>query len=391
MKSLVGRTIGKKYVVREVLGRGANAIVYDALDLKMTRPVAIKVPTFGGLDPDLILRRFRREVRASAKVAHPNVCGTHDAGQLDDGTPFLVTERLEGESLAQRLRREGPLSLERAIVIFSQVLSALSAAHAHRIVHRDVKPENIFLSHIDGYDELVKVLDFGASKRISGTRSDVEDSNGELTAIGYAYGTPHYMAPEQIRGQAIRPEIDVFACGASLFEALTGERLYRSHTPDEIFREILGSPARTVRSVKPSLPPEVDVVVRGALRRNPDDRYPSAAAFQRALKSLAPLAKSPASARMVSTQESARARRLSDLKHQFHELAQRHRATREAMDQVREERASVRAPASPALPSVVEDDDDGTATTERRNIGAKVTLEPKGTPSSKRRGRKSRP
>jgi serine/threonine protein kinase len=371
VKSLVGHTIAKKYIVRDVLGRGANAIVYEALDVKMTRPVAIKVPTFGGLDPEQILRRFRREVRASASIAHPNVCGTHDAGQLDDGTPFLVTERLEGESLAVRLKRDGALTLEHSIVIFSQVLSALAAAHARRIIHRDVKPENIFLAHVDGYEDLVKVLDFGASKRMrSAYDSDgAAESGGDLTAAGFVFGTPQYMAPEQIRNQTVSPQIDVFACGASLFETLTGERLYRSHTPEDIFREILTMPARTVRSVVPSLPIEVDDVVRTALRRDPELRYPNAPEFQRALKTLAPLARSSGSVRLVSTQENARARRLSDLKQQFHELAGRHRAMREQMSEEREARNSSRAP---SLPSVVEEDPDGTRTTEQRNISPSI-------------------
>ena len=135
VKQLIGTTIAKKYYVRDVLGRGGNAVVYEALDRIMTRSVAIKVPMLDRVDADAdnVLRRFRREVRTSAAVAHPNVCLSHDAGQLDDGTPFLVTERLEGESLEQRLRRESSLSLSRAIAIFSQVLSALAASHARPI------------------------------------------------------------------------------------------------------------------------------------------------------------------------------------------------------------------------------------------------------------------
>jgi serine/threonine-protein kinase len=375
VKSLVGRTIARKYIVREVLGRGANAIVYEALDVKMTRPVAIKVPTFGGLDPQQILRRFKREVRASASIAHPNVCGTHDAGQLDDGTPFLVSERLEGETLAERLQRQGALTLEHAIVVFSQVLSALAAAHARRIIHRDVKPENIFLAHVDGYEDLVKVLDFGASKKMRNPRdSDAgSESGGDLTGAGFVFGTPQYMAPEQIREQAVTPQVDVFACGASLFETLTGERLYRGHSVDEIFREILDMPARTVRSVMPSLPIEVDDVVRKALRRHPEHRYATAPDFQRALKALAPLAKSSGSIRLVSTKENESARRLSALKEQFRELAGRHRATREQLD---EEREAMSVSRQPVVPSVVEEDPEGTRTTERRNIGASVKPPP---------------
>ena len=106
MKRIIGSTIAKRYLVRDVLGRGGNAVVYEALDRHMQRPVAIKIPTIDHDDADLVLRRFQREVRASGTVVHPNVCATHESGKLEDGTPFLVMERLEGESLAERLRRE---------------------------------------------------------------------------------------------------------------------------------------------------------------------------------------------------------------------------------------------------------------------------------------------
>ncbi|MGH7280971.1 MAG: serine/threonine-protein kinase, partial [Polyangiaceae bacterium] len=142
MKRIIGRVIAKKYLVRDVLGRGGNAVVYEALDRHMQRPVAIKIPTLDHDDADLVLRRFRREVRASGAVVHPNVCATHASGQLEDGIPFLVMERLEGESLAERLRRQQFLPLDQAITIFAQVLSGLSAAHARRILHRDIKPAN---------------------------------------------------------------------------------------------------------------------------------------------------------------------------------------------------------------------------------------------------------
>ena len=372
MKSLIGATIAKKYLVRDVLGRGGNAVVYEALDLTMTRPVAIKVPTLDGDDePDIVLRRFRREARTSAAVVHPNVCATYEVGQLDDGTPFLVTEWLDGESLAERLRREKCLSLEHAISIFSQLLSALSAAHARRIVHRDIKPANIFLSHVEGYDELVKVLDFGASKRLGGGQDPDgdDDADENLTAVGYVFGTPHYMAPEQIHAQPVDTRADLFACGAVLFEVLTGERLYRSRTPDEIFREIVSTPARTVRSVKPTLPIEIDEVVRAALRRKPDDRYPSAAAFRRALEKLAPLVRPGGGARLVSTQENERATRLTDLRRQFHELAGRHRAVRESIVEQQDIYHPDRSrPGEGNLPSIVDEDPDGTATTERRTV-----------------------
>lgn len=382
MKRLLGRTIAKKYLVRDVLGRGGNAVVFEALDKRLQRPVAIKVPTTASEDADLVLRRFRREMRASGSIVHPNVCAAYESGTLDDGTPFLVMERLEGESLAELLRREPCLSLDRAITIFSQILSGLAAAHARNILHRDIKLANIFLSQVEGYDELVKILDFGASKRIGPTPDpDLDaDTPEDLTSAGFVFGTPSYMAPEQIRAQPLDARCDLFACGAVLFEALAGERLYRETTSREIFREIIASPARTVRSVKPSLPPEVDGVVRMALRRNPGDRYPSATAFR---KALGELARSTASegAHLASTQENERATRLRDLKRQFHELAERHRATQDSMREEIAARQREMVVAAPALPSVA-DEVDETATTERMHAGGALEISAD-TPSSR--------
>ena len=375
MKRIIGRTIAKRYLVRDVLGRGGNAVVYEALDRHMQRPVAIKIPTVDQDDADLVLRRFQREVRASGAVVHPNVCATHESGKLEDGTPFLVMERLEGESLAERLRREGFLSLEQSVTIFSQVLSGLAAAHARRIIHRDIKPANIFLSQVEGYEDLVKILDFGASKQFGPSIDpDVEEvSQDDLTTAGFVFGTPYYMAPEQIRSLPLDARCDIFACGVVLFETLTGERLFRQQVTDEIFREVVARPARTVRSVRPSLPSEVDEVVRNALRRNPHDRYPTAAAFRKALEQLVRKASTDATElakprpHLTSTGENARATRLRDLKQQFHEIAEKHRATREAFEGELEAR---RADSSTSVPSVVPkgEDPEGTATTERKSV-----------------------
>ena len=393
MKRIIGRTIAKRYLVRDVLGRGGNAVVYEALDRHMQRPVAIKIPTVDHDDADLVLRRFQREVRACGAVVHPNVCATHESGQLEDGTPFLVMERLEGESLAERLRREGFLSLEQTVTIFSQVLSALSAAHARRIIHRDIKPANIFLSQVEGYEDLVKVLDFGASKHFGpAIDPDVERvSQEDLTTAGFVFGTPYYMAPEQIRSLPLDERCDIFACGVVIFETLTGERLYRQQVTEEIFREVVGRPARTVRSVKPSLPSEVDEVVRTALRRNPNQRYPTAAAFRKALENLVRKATTDASElagprpHLTSTGENARATRLRDLKQQFHEIAQKHRATREAFE---DELAARRSDTHSPLPSIVPrgEDPDGTATTEKKSVRRRSA-----TPSGPKSGPKSPP
>lgn len=307
--------IGGKFHVRGLIGSGGVGNVYEAIDRTMRRTVAIKVPNRGA--SEVVIKRFLREGRAGAAIAHPNVCAFYDVGPLADGVPFLVMERLFGETLADRIEREGHLSLYQMSIIMSQALSGLGAAHARGIVHRDMKPENVFICRPAGGESIVKVLDFGASKldRFSVPR---EDDLEDLTATGFAVGTPYYMSPEQARGErALDGRVDIFACGIILYEALTGVRPFEGKTFQEVFTRIVAAEYLPARELVPELPRNVDEVLRHALARRREDRFPSAESFARAVEGLKILTTTSADA--VGDEPSTE--RLAYLRQRFHELS----------------------------------------------------------------------
>jgi serine/threonine-protein kinase len=208
-----------RYTIDRELGRGGMATVYLAHDLKHDRAVAIKV-----LRPELAAsvgaERFVREIQIAAHLQHPHILPLHDSGQVD-GFPYYVMPYVEGESLRDKLRREGALSIDEAVRLLGEILDALGYAHAHGIVHRDIKPENVMLS---GRHALV--TDFGVAKAFS-------DAKGEptLTTMGVALGTPAYMAPEQaVAAPHVDHRADIYAVGAVAYEMLAGQPLYWRHT-----------------------------------------------------------------------------------------------------------------------------------------------------------------
>ena len=279
---MVGKSILGRYAVHRVLGVGGKGTVYEAEDAAMERVVAIKVPTETHEDT---IKRFLREGRAGASIAHPNVCAIYDFGPLEDGTPFLVMERLEGETLADRLSRTPQLRLAEALPIIQQVLAGLGAAHARGIIHRDVKPGNVFLTQ-QGPELVAKLLDFGAST-LDRPHARKEDDFEMLTKVGMAIGTPIYMTPEQIRGQRdLDARVDVYACGVILYEALTGILPFAATRRNELFRLIVEGQARRACEIEPRLPKAMDVVLGRAMAGNREDRYPNVEAFSNALESL---------------------------------------------------------------------------------------------------------
>ncbi|WP_394822160.1 serine/threonine-protein kinase [Pendulispora albinea] len=314
-RSLINKVLAGKYLVRSIIGSGGVGTVYEAIDRTLRRTVAIKVPHKTA--SDVILQRFLREGRAGAAIAHPNVCALYDVGPLDDGTPFLVMERLFGDTLADRLERTPKLELSALITMMTQVLSGLHAAHAQGIVHRDMKPENIFVCRPVGGEALVKVLDFGASKLDGFLLSD-DDNLDALTATGYAVGTPYYMAPEQARGER-DPDgrLDIFACGTIIYEALTGVRPFEGNHFSEIFKSIAAADPKPIRSLEPSLPESITPVLARAMAPSRDARYPTAGAFARALESL----KHATSESSPQVREEPTSERLAYLRQRFHELA----------------------------------------------------------------------
>ena len=241
--------------------------VYDAEHLGLSRNVAIKVLSPTQAKKRVAVKRFQQEARAAGAIGHPNICEVYDLGQLDDGSPYLVMERLVGATLAERISKEGGLPFPDVIDVLSQVLSGLVAAHEKGIIHRDIKPENIFLARRVGAPHIVKLLDFGVSKMMP------EFANGEesmdLTRTGMVMGTPYYMSPEQARGERnLDGRVDVYACGVVLYEALAGKRPFLAPNYNALLLAIINTTPRALRDIRPNIPPELEVIIARAMAKN---------------------------------------------------------------------------------------------------------------------------
>jgi tRNA A-37 threonylcarbamoyl transferase component Bud32 len=265
-----------RYEILAELGRGATGQVYRARDPEIDRLVAVKVliPS-AGADPHEVQawrERFRREARAAGRLTHPNIVAIHDVGE-DDGRPFLVMELVEGESLDQRLRAQGPFPTEQVVSIGKEIAQALDYAHRQGVVHRDIKPANILLRR----DGLVKVTDFGIA-RLSGA---------EVTRTGQILGTPSYMSPEQIAGGKVDGRSDLFSLAAVLYELLTGEKTFPGETVSTILYRIVHEEPIPIRRLNPSLSSPLDVCLRRALAKDPAERQTSAAELAKELQATA--------------------------------------------------------------------------------------------------------
>jgi len=270
----IGTTLGGRYRLDEVIGAGGMGVVFRGTHTWTERPVAVKVLNDLS-DPELV-RRFFREAKAATKIAHDNVVDVLDMGEASDGSPFIVLELLEGESLAERLARR-PMTPEEALTFALPVMDALATAHASDVVHRDVKPENLFL-HTDTKGRLVpKIVDFGISKLLDVTLS-------VQTKAGTMIGTPEYMSPEQIEGsKSIDGQSDVWSIGVVLFEALAGQPPFSDRSPLGIVIKVAREPAPKLASEAPDVPPALAAAVDRALEKPRDARHASMHAFMDAL------------------------------------------------------------------------------------------------------------
>jgi eukaryotic-like serine/threonine-protein kinase len=274
---MVGSTLGP-YRVEAKLGEGGMGEVYRALDTRLGRTVALKLlHERTALDP-AARARFEAEARTIASLNHPHICTLHDIGS-HNGILYLVVEHLEGETLAQKLRRELRLAPEIALALARQVAGGLAAAHARGIVHRDLKPENLFLTG-EGY---VKILDFGVAKLAAGI-APAQPNESPKTATGVFLGTVQYAAPEQIRGEPLDPRVDVFAFGVVLYEMLAGRSPFARPNPFDSVTAIL-------RDAPPPLPTTVPTHVAGlvmqCLAKDPGARFDGGAALVNALRDTA--------------------------------------------------------------------------------------------------------
>ena len=279
---MIGRVIGDRYGVTALIGEGGMGEVYEAEHLAIGRLVAVKVLNPKRAQDREAISRLRHEARVAGTLGHPNICAIYDMGRLDDGSPYLVMERLHGETLAQRLLREVRLPIDDLIDVMVQVLSALSAAHQRGIIHRDLKPDNIFLSRRQGMRAVPKLLDFGISKS-----DDIEETMVDLSGQTVAAGTPFYMAPEQARGErGLDHRIDLWATGIILYECLTGQRPFDARNYNALLVQILSSTPRPLHDVQADVPEALALIVERALQKLPGDRYQTALEVQTALRAV---------------------------------------------------------------------------------------------------------
>jgi serine/threonine protein kinase len=306
-RTLIGQVVDGKYKVRAVLGEGGMGAVFEAEHTAIGRVVAMKVLHPAQATKKVAVKRFHQEARAAGGIGHPNICEVFDFGTLSDGSPYLVMERLKGETLASRIGNEGGLPFVDVIDVVIQVLSGLAAAHERGILHRDIKPENVFLAERPGYPPIAKLLDFGVSKVVPGAAGEWDDET-DLTKTGMVMGTPYYMSPEQARGDRnLDGRVDLYACGVMLYEALTGQRPYVAKNYNTLLVNILQGGAAPPRTLRASIPPALEAIVMKAMAKNRDDRYQSAGEFSRALTQLrkeltkASSGRIPSAARVMNT------------------------------------------------------------------------------------------
>jgi serine/threonine protein kinase len=268
---MIGQQVSH-YRILGKLGGGGMGVVYEAEDLKLGRHVALKfIPENLAGDPKS-LERFTREARAASLLNHPNICTIHGI-EDNHGHPFIVMERLEGESLKQTIAGH-PVPVDKVLDVGVQVAEALMASHAKNIVHRDIKPANIFLTP----SGQVKVLDFGLAKLVHnlGTEDDAGADNS-LTAIGVIPGTAVYMSPEQARSETVDARSDLFSFGVVLYEMCTGKKPFTGANSLVTLDAVLHAKPTPPRDLNPKIPIELEGIIGKAMEKNRNHRYQSAA------------------------------------------------------------------------------------------------------------------
>jgi serine/threonine-protein kinase len=274
--TLIGQRLGK-FLIRRVIGEGGMGFVLEAEHELTKRVGALKLLRPHYLASGAVVQRFLREASAAGRIGNPHIVETLDAGEFPSGAPYIFMELLQGQSLRAHLKRHGSLSLSAAGEVVMQAATGLSAAHAAGIVHRDIKPDNLFLC--TDPPNFIKLLDFGISKFMVGSLS-----GHELTQDGVPMGTPAYMSPEQVLGKsAVGAASDVYSLAVVLYECITGIPPFGAGPAAAISARILhGSYVPASRLVQ-NLPPELDLLLQRALKRDESLRLPTAQAFMEAL------------------------------------------------------------------------------------------------------------
>ncbi|MFO0668918.1 MAG: serine/threonine-protein kinase [Polyangiaceae bacterium] len=263
-----GEVLGERYELVRRIGAGGMGAVYEAIQSDLGRRVALKVlHQHLSLEPTL-LERFRREALAAAALGHPNIVSVSDLQSPEGQPPFLVMELLTGMSLRQAIN-VGPLDPRRVAFIAAQVLSALGAAHTAKIVHRDVKPDNIILIDTTAMRDFVKVLDFGVAKL-------QRDKMEGLTVAGAILGTLSYMAPEQARGESLDGRADVYSVGACMYHALTGRKPFDKLQKAQLYAAVVLEPPTPIAELRPDLDAGLVAIVERAMQKRAADRFATA-------------------------------------------------------------------------------------------------------------------
>ena len=276
---LPGSTLGQIRLI-EPIGSGAMGTVYRAWQAGMEREVAVKLLRADLAGDPQLRRRFLREARAAARLAHPNIVCVHLVGETESGSPYLVMEHLDGTSLEDVLEQEGALPPGRALAIARQIASALAEAHAGGVVHRDLKPANVVLVERRGVGELVKILDFGIAKLAGGALLAGDASR--LTRTGTVFGTPHYIAPEQAQGAAVDGRADLYSLGVLLYRMLSG-RLPFDGSAVAVLLAHISRPPPELSELAPQIDPRLAALVMRCLAKQPGARPASAEELAAAL------------------------------------------------------------------------------------------------------------
>jgi eukaryotic-like serine/threonine-protein kinase len=278
-----GDVLAGKYRVERVLGVGGMGVVVAALHMDLDQRVALKFLLPAAAEKPDVVARFDREARAAAKIKSEHVARVSDVGKLENGTPYIVMEYLEGGDLEGRVEKGGALPIPLAVDYVLQACEAIAEAHAAGIVHRDLKPANLFLARQGDGSEIVKVLDFGISKALAPS-ADTEAMGGGLTKTSDVFGSPLYMSPEQLKSsRSVDTRADIWALGVILFELVFGRAPFERGTVAEIFGAILHEKAPVLRALMPTAPEALSQVLERCLEKDPAARYPNIAVLAQAL------------------------------------------------------------------------------------------------------------
>ena len=277
LENLIGRTLNHRYLVEDKIGEGGFGAVFRGKQIATGREVALKILHPHNVHDETIVARFRREAEACSKLRDPHTVTTYDFDETPDGILYLAMELLRGRALHHLQKAEGPLGAERVLRILDQVAASLTEAHANGIVHRDMKPENVFIESRAGEDH-VKVLDFGIAKVMSDDRQVPA-----LTAVGQTLGTLEFMSPEQLRGQKLDGRSDIYALGMMAYEMLTGKLPFQSaKTPIDIinFHMKHEPPAPSKLAEHIVIPATVDAIILKMVQKDRDHRFADATALR---------------------------------------------------------------------------------------------------------------